>query len=144
MFFTLAMVKVIEWNMKVKIEISICTGLMLNDHSNPYIESTTVLSDIYMYLVIGRFLAVALIGYIFVNPFTSCVTDRYQHKQCIIMETETETNMKICMYRNFIGCVCNIHVHVCCYIFVNPFRYLPQQYIIMQTIKRLPYIKYPW
>ena len=27
-------------------EISICTGLMLNDHSNPYIESTTVLSDI--------------------------------------------------------------------------------------------------
>ena len=35
----------IEWNMKVKIEISICTVLMLNDHSNPYIESTTVLSD---------------------------------------------------------------------------------------------------
>ena len=35
-------------NMKVKIEISICTGLMLNDHSNPYIESTTVLSDINM------------------------------------------------------------------------------------------------
>ena len=34
-----------EWNMKVKIEISICTGLMLNDHSNPYIKSTTVLSD---------------------------------------------------------------------------------------------------
>ena len=31
--------------MKVKIEISICTGLMLNDHSNPYIESTTALSD---------------------------------------------------------------------------------------------------
>ena len=33
--------------MKVKIEISICTGLMLNDHSNPYRESTTVLSDNY-------------------------------------------------------------------------------------------------
>ena len=31
--------------MKVKIKISICTCLMLNDHSNPYIESTTVLSD---------------------------------------------------------------------------------------------------
>ena len=31
--------------MKVKIEISICTGLMLNDHSNLYIESTTVLSE---------------------------------------------------------------------------------------------------
>ena len=29
----------------MKIEISICTGLMLNDHSNPYMESTTVLSD---------------------------------------------------------------------------------------------------
>ena len=37
--------------------------------------------------------------FIFVNPYTSCVTDRYQHKQCIIMETETETNMKICMYQ---------------------------------------------
>ena len=36
----------IEWNMKVKIGISNCTGLMLNGHSNPYIESTTVLSDI--------------------------------------------------------------------------------------------------
>ena len=31
--------------MKVKGEISICTGLMLNDHNNPHIESTTVLSD---------------------------------------------------------------------------------------------------
>ena len=31
----------------MKTEISICTGLMLNDHSNPYIESTTVLSDRY-------------------------------------------------------------------------------------------------
>ena len=35
------------------------------------------------------FLACALSGYIFVNPFTSCVTDRYQHKQCIIMDTES-------------------------------------------------------
>ena len=35
--------------MKVKIKILICTGLMLNDHSNPYIESTTVLSDTYVY-----------------------------------------------------------------------------------------------
>ena len=43
------------------------------------------------------FLACALSGYIFVNPFT-CVTDCYQHKQCIIMETETETNMEICRY----------------------------------------------
>ena len=38
MFFTLMLVRrsQIEWNMKVKISISICTGLMLNDHSNPY------------------------------------------------------------------------------------------------------------
>ena len=36
----------IEWNMKVKGQILICTAIMLNDHSNPYIESTTVLSDI--------------------------------------------------------------------------------------------------
>ena len=41
------------------------------------------------------FLPCALSGYIIVNPFTSCVTDHYQHKQCIIMETETDTNMKI-------------------------------------------------
>ena len=33
----------------MKFEISICTGLMLNDHSNPYIESTTVLSDYTFY-----------------------------------------------------------------------------------------------
>ena len=44
----------IEWNMKVKIEISICTGLMLNDHSNPYIKSITVLSDIARCLYIPR------------------------------------------------------------------------------------------
>ena len=31
----------------MKIQILICTGLMLNDHSNPYIESTIVLSDYY-------------------------------------------------------------------------------------------------
>ena len=31
--------------MKVKGQILICTAIMLNDHRNPYIESTTVLSD---------------------------------------------------------------------------------------------------
>ena len=35
--------------MKVKGQILICTAIMLNDHSNPYIESTTVLSDNYYY-----------------------------------------------------------------------------------------------
>ena len=44
MFFTLVLVDV-EWNMKVKGQILICTAIMLNDHSYPYIESTTVLSD---------------------------------------------------------------------------------------------------
>ena len=29
----------------MKSEISVCTAIMLNDHSNTYIESTTVLSD---------------------------------------------------------------------------------------------------
>ena len=29
----------------MKTEISVCTTIMLNDHSNPYIESTTILSD---------------------------------------------------------------------------------------------------
>ena len=33
--------------MKVKSEISACTGLMLHDHSNPYIERTTVLYGSY-------------------------------------------------------------------------------------------------
>ena len=35
--------------MKVKGQILICIAIMLNDHSNPYIESTTVLSDKSMY-----------------------------------------------------------------------------------------------
>ena len=35
----------IDWNVKVKGKILICTAIMLNDYSNPYIESTTVLSD---------------------------------------------------------------------------------------------------
>ena len=38
----------------------------------------------------------------FVNPSTSCVTDRYQLQQYNIIETETETNMKICMYKDLI------------------------------------------
>ena len=29
----------------MKIEVSICIGFMLNDRSNPYIESSTVLFD---------------------------------------------------------------------------------------------------
>ena len=37
----------IELILKIKIEIPVYTGLMLNDHSNPYIESTIVFSDNY-------------------------------------------------------------------------------------------------
>ena len=39
----------IEWKLKVKTEISVFpwANIGQNDHSNPYIESTTVLSDIY-------------------------------------------------------------------------------------------------
>ena len=38
----------IEWNLKVKIQILVFTGEMLNNHGNPYIESTTVLSRVYI------------------------------------------------------------------------------------------------
>ena len=51
-------------------------------------------------------LACAQCCYIFVNPFTSCVNDRHQLQQYIIMETETKTNMKICMYKDFIMGTC--------------------------------------
>ena len=39
----------IEWKLKVKTQISVFPWAKIgqNDHSNPYIESTTVLSDIY-------------------------------------------------------------------------------------------------
>ena len=43
--------------------------------------------------------------YIFGNLFTSCVTDCYRHKQCIIMENKLKTNMKILYVYRFIGCV---------------------------------------
>ena len=35
----------IGWNLNVKSKLSVCTAKMLNTHSNPYIEITTVLSD---------------------------------------------------------------------------------------------------
>ena len=38
--------------MEYESKILICTGLMLNDHSNPYIESTTVLSDIVLGIIL--------------------------------------------------------------------------------------------
>ena len=39
----------IEWKLKVKTQISVFPWAKIgqNDHSNPYIESTTVLSDYY-------------------------------------------------------------------------------------------------
>ena len=54
----------------MKIEISICTGLMLNDHSNPYIESTTVLSDTLppssqMWLIIHSIMIIYMYIYFF-------------------------------------------------------------------------------
>ena len=43
----------IEWKLKVKTQISDFPWAKIgqNDHSNPYIESTTVLSDIYIRVV---------------------------------------------------------------------------------------------
>ena len=60
------------------------------------------------------FLACALSGYIFVNPFTSCVTDRYQHKQYIIMGTETEETRKFaCIEILLVVCMCNMFLYFC-------------------------------
>ena len=43
----------IEWKLKAKTQISVFPGAKIgqNDHSNPYIESTTALSDIYILYV---------------------------------------------------------------------------------------------
>ena len=35
----------IGWNLNVKSKLSVCTAIMLNNHRNPYIEITTILSD---------------------------------------------------------------------------------------------------
>ena len=35
----------IDWNLKVRSEISACTAIMLKNHSDPSRESTIVLSD---------------------------------------------------------------------------------------------------
>ena len=44
----------IEWKLKVKTQISVFPWAKIgqNDHSNPYIESTTVFSDNYLYTII--------------------------------------------------------------------------------------------
>ena len=63
-----------------------------------------VYMQIFMFVAgsVIEIVACALSGYIFVNPFT-CVTDRYQPHLYIIMETETETNINIFLYRDFIS-----------------------------------------
>ena len=76
--------------MKVKIKILICTGLMLNDHSNPYIESTTVLSD----MVFHSFSMLFYFRFFLLNSSISI--------------TETPTNMKFCMYTYFITGMCTM------------------------------------
>ena len=43
--------------------------------------------------------AIIIIIFIFAKPFSSCVTDRYQPKQYLRMETETEISMIISIYR---------------------------------------------
>ena len=70
---------------------------------------------------------------------TSCVTNRYQLEQYIIIETETETSIKICMYTDFIPGMCSFYISVNPFTSCVPDRYLSQQYIILQTIKRLAY-----
>ena len=65
--------------MKVKGQILICTAIMLNDHSNPYIESTTVLSDRDCY---GRFALFWPMGKLKFELSLSVSTqfDFYQHQ----------------------------------------------------------------
>ena len=79
--------------------------LLLIFQLNSSISITEIPTNIKFAFIRILFQECAQFCYIFFNLFTSCVTDRYQHKQCNIMETETETDMKICMYRDFIDCV---------------------------------------
>ena len=46
----------------MKGQILICTAIMLNNHSNPYIESTTVLSDSYIiiFCMFSKYLSVCI------------------------------------------------------------------------------------
>ena len=81
-------------------------------------------------------LACAQCRYIFVNQFTSYVTDCYQLQQYIIMETET---VKICMYKDFMRMRRMFLYFRLTLLLLVTDRYLPQQYIIMQTIKCLAY-----
>ena len=74
------------------------------------------------------FLACALSGYIFVNPFTSCATDRYQY---IMMENETETNMKFACIEILLA-VCA----TCCYILLIVI--CPSNTLLCRPISALP------
>ena len=84
-------------------------------------------------------------GYIFVNPFTSCVIDRYQYKQCIMMETETETNMKICMYvlRFYWLCVQLVAIFLLTLLLVLLIVICPSNTLLCRPLSALP-IKRPW
>ena len=49
----------IEWKVKVKTQISVFPWAKIgqNDHSNPYIESPTVLSDYVLYIIIYYYIS---------------------------------------------------------------------------------------
>ena len=51
----------------MKINFFICTGLMLNDHSNPYIESITVLSDTSKRVAIFRLTILVWKSHVIIN-----------------------------------------------------------------------------
>ena len=78
---------------------------------------------IHVYITHIFFLACALSGYISVNPFTSCVTDRYQ---CIIMETKSETNKTVHLF-----CVLLLITH---HYVIHSFAYIRLSYICIGTV----------
>ena len=68
----------IEWKLKVKTQISVFPWAKIgqNDHSNPYIESTTVLSDNYIVLFLFLFIL-----FFFYDNFAKCM-DTTNSKYC--------------------------------------------------------------
>ena len=54
MFVGVSVIEILEFKRKKMKNMakSFCTGLMLNDHSNPNIESSTILSDMLTFTLI--------------------------------------------------------------------------------------------
>ena len=63
--------------LKVKSEFSLSMGLMVINHSNPYIHSTTVLCDIYIFLFVFLFVSIELTLYtLCIHNIYTCISVR--------------------------------------------------------------------